>query len=97
MKFEVFGKNGCARCKSAHQKLTHLVGKADVVGDILIDYYDVESVEGMAEGAFNDVIHIPTTILRSDAGEPMARWEGCLPPSIEVRAFLGSAASSPAS
>lgn len=96
MKFEVFGKSECAKCRSARDKLAHLLGKADLAGEVLLDYHDVDTVKGLAEGAFNDVTNIPTTILRSDAGETVARWEGCLPPSVEVQAFLGSATSGPA-
>ncbi len=95
MKFEVFGKNECAKCKSTREKLALLIGKADGQDRALVAYHDLETVEGMAEGAFNDVTEIPTTILRTDAGEPMARWEGKLPPSAEVKALLGSPANRP--
>jgi thioredoxin-like negative regulator of GroEL len=93
MKFEVYGKSSCAKCKSTKDKLTYLLGKADAAGDVALAFHDVETVEGMAEGAFNDVRDIPTVILRSDEGEPLARWEGILPPSGEVQVFLGSARS----
>jgi thioredoxin-like negative regulator of GroEL len=93
MKFEVYGKSTCAKCKSTKDKLTHLLGKADAAGDVALAFHDVETVEGMAEGAFNDVRSVPTVILRSDEGEPLARWEGILPPSGEVQVFLGSARS----
>lgn len=90
MKFEVYGKSGCPRCQSTQDKLALLIGKANVEDQVLVAYHDMESVEGMAEGAFNEVTDIPTTILRSDAGEAMARWDGDLPPSAEVKPFLGS-------
>lgn len=95
MKFEVYGKNGCPTCKSTMEKLALLIGKADGRDHVLVAYHDVETVEGMAEGAFNDVTNIPTTILRTETGEPMARWEGKLPPSVEVKAFLASAPGGP--
>jgi len=95
MRFEVYGKNGCPTCESTKDKLALLIGKADAEDEVLVAYHDVDTVEGMAEGAFNDVTDVPTTILRSDAGETMARWEGTLPPSVEVKAFLGSASRPP--
>ena len=95
MKFEVYGKSDCPKCKSTKDKLANLIGKAAAENEIRLAYHDLETVEGMAEGAFNDVKDVPTTILRSDAGEPMARWEGTLPPSVEVKAFLASAQSRP--
>jgi hypothetical protein len=89
MKLEVFGKMGCAMCESTKAKLTHLLSKAERPAELT--FFDVNSIEGRAEGAFNDVLKIPTTILRADTGAAVARWEGKVPPSIEVQAFLGSA------
>jgi len=90
MKFEVYGKDGCAKCKSTKDKLTHLVGKAEAAETVALDFYDMETVEGLAEGAFNDVRDVPTVILRGDDGEALARWEGVLPPAGEVQVFLAS-------
>jgi len=89
--FEVFGKSGCARCKSTRDKLGHLIRKAGRADEVSLRYHDMETIDGMAEGAFNDVTTVPTTILRSEAGEAVARWDGRLPPSAEVRAYLASA------
>jgi hypothetical protein len=88
MKFEVFGKVGCATCESTKDKLTHLLGKTGAPAEMT--FIDVNTVEGRAEGAFNDVRKIPTTILRSDAGAAIARWEGRVPPGPEIQAFLGA-------
>jgi len=90
--FEIFGKTGCARCKSTRNKLTHLITKNGRTAEVDLAYHDMESVEGMAEGAFNGVTDIPTTILRSASGEAMARWDGCLPPAAEVKAYLAAPA-----
>jgi len=93
MKFEVYGKLNCAKCKSTKDKLSHLLTKAALGEAVPLVFVDVDGVEGMAEGAFNDVRDVPTTILRSDAGEPLARWEGKPPLSTEVFPFLGAAKS----
>jgi glutaredoxin len=90
MKFEVYGKPGCAKCMSTKAKLQHLLHKADAEASIPMAFVDVDTIEGMAEGAFYDVTEIPTVILRSDAGEALARWDGQVPPSVEVQAHLGS-------
>ncbi|HUU31519.1 MAG TPA: hypothetical protein VMY69_05400 [Phycisphaerae bacterium] len=87
MRFEVFGKTGCAKCTSTKDKLNHLLAKVPADGASVL-FIDVESIDGMAEGAFHDVHRVPTTILRSDDGEPLARWDGCIPPSVEVQSFL---------
>jgi len=89
MKFEVYGKQGCAKCTSTKAKLQHLLHKADAGAVVVLEFVDVDTIEGLAEGAFNDVSDIPTVILRSDAGEALARWDGEIPPSLEVQAYLG--------
>lgn len=90
MKFEVYGKQGCAKCLSTKEKLHHLVRKADAEASVAMAFVDMDTIEGLAEGAFYDVSEIPTVILRSGAGEALARWDGRIPPSIEVQAYLGS-------
>ncbi len=88
--FELFGKNGCARCKSAYAKLSHLIAKTGRSGEAAVTYHDMDTVDGLAEGAFHDVMAVPTTILRDADGRTLARWDGRLPPSAEVKAYLAS-------
>jgi len=90
LKFEVFGKNNCAKCTSTKNKIAHVLKKTDRIGDVAVDFVDLDSVDGMAEGAFNDVSEVPTTILRDAVGQPLARWDGRLPPSVEMIAYLAS-------
>ncbi len=90
MRFEVFGKPDCAKCKSTKDKLAHLLGKAGGAANAAIAFVDMDTVEGLAEAAFQDVHDVPTTILRSDSGALLARWDGRLPPTTEVHAFLAT-------
>jgi len=91
MTFEVFGKTNCARCKGTRNKLTHLIAKHGCNGEVDLAYHDMDTVDGMAEGAFNDVADVPTTIVWDEAGEMLTRWDGRLPPSVEVKAYLAQA------
>jgi len=86
--FEVYGKTNCAKCNSTKNKLRHLIARSERADEADVAYHDMDTVDGMAEGAFNDVTDIPTTILRADTGEALARWEGWLPPSSEVKTYL---------
>jgi hypothetical protein len=90
MRLEVFGKPGCAKCKSAKEKLKHLLDKSNLSTSVAMEFFDLESVDGMAEGAFNDVHDLPTIILRDDSGQSKARWNGTLPLSTEVLGHLGA-------
>jgi glutaredoxin len=89
MRLEVFGKTGCAKCKSAKEKLTHILGKVDMTLSVPLVFLDLDTVEGMAEGAFNDIIDLPTIILRSDTDEVQGRWNGKAPLSTEILKLLG--------
>ena len=87
MKIRVFGKQGCARCESTKRKLSHFLDRWGHNGDVELDFVDMDTVEGMAEGAFEDVVEVPTTVI-SDNGSSLARWEGEVPPSDAVREVL---------
>ena len=88
MKFEVFGKSSCAKCRSTKEKLGHLIGKSDSGEAATLSFIDMDTVDGLAEAAFNDVHEVPTTILRSDGGDILARWDAQIPPSVEIQSFL---------
>jgi len=87
MQVKIFGKTGCARCQTTVHKVAHIVKKLKLSSRIAVSVIDMDSVEGMAEGMFNEVREIPTTII-SDAGKPLARWDGKIPTSSELRRIL---------
>ena len=60
-----------------------------MVGQVEVLHYDMDSEEGMAEGAFRDVSEIPTTIV-DDGGQDMIRWAGVIPDSEEIQSALQS-------
>jgi len=91
MKFEVFGKTTCAKCRSTKDKLGHIIGKSEAAGSATLAFVDMDTVGGLAEAAFNDVYEVPTTLLRSDGGDVLARWDAQIPPSVEVQSFLAGA------
>lgn len=93
MRFEVYGKPSCAMCKSTKDKLAHLLTRSAAPDAVSLSFIDTDTIEGMAESAFNDVRQIPTVILRSESGQPLARWEGRIPPAVEIQAFLASTRS----
>jgi len=88
MEFEVYGKAQCAKCASTKDKLAHLIQRAEMVGQVGLSFVNVDTVQGMADGAFHDVHEVPTTILRSENGKPIARWDARIPPAAEIKAFL---------
>jgi len=87
MKIEVFGRNGCALCESTKHKLSHFVEKWGHSAAVELTFVDMETEDGLAEGAFRDVVDIPTTIASAD-GREVARWERGVPGSEEVKRAL---------
>lgn len=92
MKIDVYGKPGCAKCKTTKEKLAHFLQKWNVGDTVVLGFVDMETPDGLAKGVFNDVYDvIPVTIILDDQEQPLARWEGDVPPSAEVARILGLA------
>jgi len=60
----IFGKPTCPVCKDAHKKVRYFKKKKHFNADIL--YYDMETIDGLSEGAFNDVDDIPSVIVEKE-------------------------------
>jgi len=87
MKVKIFGKKGCAKCETTKNKLNHFITKWEVDNKVELTFHDMETVDGMAEGAYNDVLQIPTTIIEKD-NKVVARWDGEVPHSETVKEHL---------
>ena len=64
-----------------------MLGKISNDRIIRIAFHDMETVDGMAEGAYNDVLQIPTTIIEKN-NEILARWDGEVPNSEKVKEHI---------
>ena len=88
MRFEVYGRQGCNLCKSAHKKLTLFLEKQGVGGDVELNFVDMETEDGAAEGDFYDVFHVPTVLLLKDDSQILGRWEGKPPATQELEGLI---------
>lgn len=87
MEVSIFGKPGCAKCETTKNKLAHFLTRWGMADKVTLKFFDMSTSDGMAEGAYHDVLNIPTVIIhRGD--EAVARWEGEVPRSQEVRTRL---------
>lgn len=85
---KVFGKPGCEFCKTTVKKFETFLGRWDISPqEVNLNFYDMETVDGLAEGAFNSVIKIPTTIIEKE-NSALARWDGKVPLSSEFEQFF---------
>jgi hypothetical protein len=87
MKVKIFGKSGCAKCDTTKNKLKHFIGKWEIDDKVELTFHDMDTVDGMAEGAYNDVMRIPTTIFEEN-DNIVARWDGEVPHSDKVKEHL---------
>lgn len=85
---EIYGKQECEICKSAARKIAHFLKQWAVEDEVTVTFMDVETERGAAESDFFDVFEIPSVLLKSDADDVVARWDGQAPPSGELRTHL---------
>ena len=84
MKVKVFGKKDCAKCETTKNKFEHFIEKNKYQDGAILEFFDMDSVDGNAEGAYHDVLKIPTTIIEKE-NEVLARWDGEVPNSAEFK------------
>ena len=86
-KILIFGKENCGACKKAKHRVGHYVNKWGLDGEVPVVFVDMESVDGLTEGAMRDVWDVPTTIV--EQGEStVGRWDGEPPKSDSLREAL---------
>ncbi len=87
MHIKIFGKQDCAKCKTTKSKIEFFINKWNLTNILRISFLDMDSVEGLAEAAMNDVLNIPVTILEKE-GNVVARWDGEVPNSEEFKTYI---------
>ncbi len=84
MKLLIFGRDSCEACKSIKEKIEYYNNKYT---PIPLEYYDVDSVDGLAESAYRSVPDIPTVILLKD-GQEIKRWVKSAPIFSELNQLV---------
>jgi len=84
---KVFGKPGCEFCKTTVKKFETFLSRWEQKDAVPLNFYDMETVDGLAEGAFYSVTKIPATVIEKN-GELVARWDGKVPLSEEFKQFF---------
>lgn len=87
MKIKIFGKKDCAKCQTTKNKLHFFLKKWGLADKTKVDFYDMDTVEGLSEGAFYGAGKIPTTILENK-GREAVRWTGEVPKSGDFKKHL---------
>jgi thiol-disulfide isomerase/thioredoxin len=87
MKVKIFGKKGCAKCETTKNKFSFFLQKHNCHDKIRLEFYDMDTVEGMAEGAYYDVLKVPTTLIEKE-DNVIAKWEGDIPETDEFKNYI---------
>lgn len=84
MKVKIFGKKGCVKCETTKNKFSHFLTKNNRLDSVALEFHDMDTVDGLAEGAYYDVSKVPTTVIER-GNDPLARWNGDVPKTEEFR------------
>jgi hypothetical protein len=87
MKIKIFGKQNCAKCETTKNKINHYLKKNTGLLNVPLEFYDLDTIDGIAEGAYNDVLKIPTTIIEENENT-LARWDGEVPKTEEFSSYI---------
>ncbi|MFA6170221.1 MAG: thioredoxin family protein [Candidatus Margulisiibacteriota bacterium] len=85
LEVKVFGKPGCEFCKTTVKKFETFFGRWNINdSQVKLSFFDMETVDGLAEGAFYSVTKIPATVIEHQA-DIVKRWDGKVPLSEEFK------------
>lgn len=87
MEIKIFGKKNCAKCQTTKNKFHFFLKKWNISDKVKVGFCDMDTVDGLAEGAFYSVGKVPTTILENE-GREAARWTGEVPKSEDFKKYL---------
>lgn len=89
LEVKVFGKPECEYCKTTMKKFETFFGRWNIdESRVKLSFFDMETVDGLAEGAFYSVIKIPSTVIEQKS-DVLKRWDGVVPLSEEFKDFFG--------
>ena len=80
---KVFVKDGCFKCPSA--KELGLVLRQE---GLEVLYYDLETVDGLAEASYYGVLSTPTMIVEDTQENHLADFRGVVPTPQQIKALL---------
>ena len=81
----IFGKSDCPVCKDTREKLMYFKEKSNFAAPV--KYYDMDTVDGLTEGAYHGVADVPTVIIFDEEKE-LIRWVKKPPISKEFLPYL---------
>ena len=87
IQIRIFGKVTCDACKAVKDKFKFFLNHWGLADQAEIVYIDLDTVDGLSQGAYYDALEFPTTILEKN-GQELARWKKTVPTSQEFKKFF---------
>jgi hypothetical protein len=87
LRVSIFGKADCDLCQSTKRKVEFFLSKWGMADRVEVRFHDVDTLDGLTEGAYFDATDVPTTLVLAQ-GNLVARWDASIPPSEELRQAL---------
>lgn len=82
MVVKIFYKDGCPLCPAAKELGKNLISKK-----VSCEFFDVETVEGLAEASFYGIQTVPSIII--EEGERiLSEWKGRIPDEKDIGIIL---------
>jgi len=82
-KVKVFVKDGCYKCPSAKE-----VGAALKEDGLEVLYYDLDTVDGLAEASYYGILSTPTLIVEDRDEKTLADFRGVVPTPQQIKDVL---------
>lgn len=83
MKIKIFWQENCPNCPRARELGKMLENKLSV------QYFNVDSVDGLAEASYLDVMTTPSVIIEDEKGQELKSWRGTVPCMTEIERETG--------
>jgi len=80
---KIFTKAECPRCPAAKE-----IGGVLQKEGLPVTFYDLETPDGLAEGAFYSVLSTPTIIIEDEHEKILAGWRGSVPTLQEIQGLV---------
>jgi hypothetical protein len=80
---KIFTKAECPRCPAAKE-----IGGVLQQEGLQVIFYDLETPDGLAEGAFYSVLSTPTIIIEDEEEKILAGWRGSVPTLQEIQGVI---------
>jgi glutaredoxin len=80
---KIFTKAECPKCPAAKE-----IGSILQLEGLQVNYYDLETPDGLAEAAFYSVLSTPTIIIEDQDERILAGWRGSIPTLQEIQGVI---------